>query len=62
MVKCVEEISPQLNLLRRSPNLKFLNSEMSKLLIGANKNVLRPMFETAPLPAWMYFAFGLIAE
>src|ERR1041385_3824392 len=40
---------------------KFLKTEMSKLLIAGKRNVLRPIFETAPFPVWMYFAFGFTA-
>src|SRR4029434_1086218 len=45
-----------------SPNRKFLNSEMSKLLIHGSANVLRPMLDSAPFPVWMSRAFELTAR
>ena len=36
-----------------SPTWMFLKSEKSKLLMPGSGKVLRPMLDSAPLPAWM---------
>src|ERR1051326_2549031 len=41
---------------------KFLKTERSRLRMPGSGTVLRPALESAPAPAWMYCAFGLLTR